>query len=624
MNTHSVGKTIANLRKSKGWTQVELAEKLSVSDKAVSKWESEAGLPDISQLPVLAKLFGVSIDLLMTGKENEKVYETISKAELCAKTDDIKLAEEVKDLPSDENNKNIVDYILQYQSLNVFKKLCEIDSNFIQRFKILDAINLSVLSNSLCLLSGKCFRIDGMSRFDFENENEIKSLLSIEDKPHFREYQNKAVCILPRDFFTMLVVDKRINEQTLSTLLSFQNGRQCVWYHAFPYMIDEAYKNGNNELLRRLIDITKDNNKNGYEIIKTEKHNYGFNYFFVSYGYGKSGHGFVRILESTIKTALEKGDFNLADELNKINKEVVAFIESKFYRVFNGTFKCYVASEDEIRVAKLKLDKSISEEELQVQSAIHNEIICIDELLKVKDFKTIKSALEKYPIHQLELLYNLLKENKNRELFKKAVDSKDTELAKYIVKNRKEEIIVRLFSCYKNTKGINDNHLYCVENGRNMYFCNNRGGLYCDVKNIDMFMEKLCLCKQRIINEASLKFDKEKLVGELTKEYFEGELAKGNTDIVIIKLCVRLEAILRSDYHYEGDFSEMLSKYCSKELTWQEDDGWDYVWKSDEKTINLLNSLRKKRNSLVHSEKTDVTLTTEDIKFCIDYICKLG
>ena len=95
---HSIGKTIAALRKEKMWTQVELAEKLNVSDKTVSKWESEAGMPEISQLPVMAELFGVSIDYLMTGKEQEKEIVTMSKAELCAKTDDVSFAEEVKDL----------------------------------------------------------------------------------------------------------------------------------------------------------------------------------------------------------------------------------------------------------------------------------------------------------------------------------------------------------------------------------------------------------------------------------------------------------------------------------------------------------------------------------------------
>lgn len=73
MNEHSIGKTIAILRKSNGWTQVELAEKLNVSDKTVSKWESEVGLPEISQFPMLAKLFNVSIDYLMTGKTIETI-----------------------------------------------------------------------------------------------------------------------------------------------------------------------------------------------------------------------------------------------------------------------------------------------------------------------------------------------------------------------------------------------------------------------------------------------------------------------------------------------------------------------------------------------------------------------
>ena len=144
----------------------------------------------------------------------------MSKAEFCAKNDDISLAEEVKDLPKDEDNKNIVDYILEYQSLNVFKKLCEIDPKFIQRFKILDAIKLATLTNSLFLLTGATFIIDLSHRFTFENENEIKSLLPAEDKEYFRDYQSQCACILPRDYFNLIATDKRINTTTLDILLS--------------------------------------------------------------------------------------------------------------------------------------------------------------------------------------------------------------------------------------------------------------------------------------------------------------------------------------------------------------------------------------------------------------------
>ena len=58
----SIGENIARLRKEKGWTQVELGEKLGVSNQAVSKWESEMTFPDVMLLPYIAELFEVSID----------------------------------------------------------------------------------------------------------------------------------------------------------------------------------------------------------------------------------------------------------------------------------------------------------------------------------------------------------------------------------------------------------------------------------------------------------------------------------------------------------------------------------------------------------------------------------
>lgn len=93
MVEHSIGKTIATLRKSKGWTQVELAERLNVSDKAVSKWESEGGLPEITQFPILAKLFDVSIDYLMTGKVEEQIplddMDSVKRMFYLIKKDDV-------------------------------------------------------------------------------------------------------------------------------------------------------------------------------------------------------------------------------------------------------------------------------------------------------------------------------------------------------------------------------------------------------------------------------------------------------------------------------------------------------------------------------------------------------
>jgi len=68
MNNYVTGSTIKLLREKKGYTQRQLAELLMVSDKAVSKWESGRGLPDITLMEPLAKTLGVSIAELFSGE----------------------------------------------------------------------------------------------------------------------------------------------------------------------------------------------------------------------------------------------------------------------------------------------------------------------------------------------------------------------------------------------------------------------------------------------------------------------------------------------------------------------------------------------------------------------------
>ena len=65
----TIGKRIAHFRKEKGLTQEELAQHMGISPQAVSKWENDQTCPDISALPKLARLFGVTVDELLEGKE---------------------------------------------------------------------------------------------------------------------------------------------------------------------------------------------------------------------------------------------------------------------------------------------------------------------------------------------------------------------------------------------------------------------------------------------------------------------------------------------------------------------------------------------------------------------------
>ena len=72
MKKKTLGMMIASLRKENGMTQFELAEKMGVTDKAVSKWERDLSCPDVNTIPKLAEVFGISVDELMQIKDESQ------------------------------------------------------------------------------------------------------------------------------------------------------------------------------------------------------------------------------------------------------------------------------------------------------------------------------------------------------------------------------------------------------------------------------------------------------------------------------------------------------------------------------------------------------------------------
>ncbi len=71
MNQEKIGKFIAKKRKEKELTQIQLAEKLGVSDRSVSNWENGKNMPDISLFPIISKELDITINDLMSGKTVE-------------------------------------------------------------------------------------------------------------------------------------------------------------------------------------------------------------------------------------------------------------------------------------------------------------------------------------------------------------------------------------------------------------------------------------------------------------------------------------------------------------------------------------------------------------------------
>ena len=68
MEKQTIGQFLSALRRSNGYTQQEVAEKLGVSNKTVSCWERDSSYPDISMIPAIAELYGVTCDEILRAK----------------------------------------------------------------------------------------------------------------------------------------------------------------------------------------------------------------------------------------------------------------------------------------------------------------------------------------------------------------------------------------------------------------------------------------------------------------------------------------------------------------------------------------------------------------------------
>ncbi len=85
MDNYITGATIKRLRESKGITQTQLAEQIGVGSKAVSKWETAKGLPDITLIEPLAKALRVSVMELMSGDTviNKNISSNMLRSKFC-------------------------------------------------------------------------------------------------------------------------------------------------------------------------------------------------------------------------------------------------------------------------------------------------------------------------------------------------------------------------------------------------------------------------------------------------------------------------------------------------------------------------------------------------------------
>ena len=187
-----LGKKILKLRKEKGWTQQDLAEKLYITDKAVSKWEQGLGLPDIQNLVNLSKLFNVSIDSLL--KEDEPAEEEVRMS----------IAEDKNVFISAHTHAEFLNVLLGKKYKNYMKCTYRFDKdNLIWMIRLNDSITSTGWRNSLICadyiaevyVGNESDRIEGHKIYPVNQIRYVFDILENEDyfDPKLRFYEFRGI-----------------------------------------------------------------------------------------------------------------------------------------------------------------------------------------------------------------------------------------------------------------------------------------------------------------------------------------------------------------------------------------------------------------------------------------------
>ncbi len=247
-----------------------------------------------------------------------------------------------------------------------------------------------------------------------------------------------------------------------------------------------------------------------------------------------------------------------------------------------------------------------------IQSALDDEVINIDKLLECNDYETIKKGLTDYPLTIDEYLIGLYSEKDLRKIFEYAVDHELDLVANWCMDPSNVCDLESLVN-----KDLDNKRRYGSKLINDKYFLATRNDGFQFATKPPRKREDVV---DTILKEMANKIDKQTITGDITNEYLLKLLEEDNFELLIIKLCVRLEAILRCDFHYDGTFEEMLSKYTSSN-TYYDDNTEAYL---EAASNEILHKLRKARNDIVHAQKSGSTMTKDELKETIEIVCKLG
>lgn len=612
VDENSLSYRIRELRKKANMTQLELANKLNVTDKAVSKWEASDGNPDISLLSEIAKIFNVSIDYLLTGKETEKEIVYASKIEVCARKDDPSLLKEIPDIGvTDEKGHNLLHYMIECESIKVFDAIVKGEGKgylFGNRHSsndyVADLLFLLLISNNIKKVNVFNFNDIGCADIRELNDKFIKALFT--DERVSKETQHLVLSFHKRQ----ILVGKEKRD-------GFRNGN---WQSLYPFYLGKAIEYGNDELLKLILkNILEINGKAAEAIDKGERIEVYVQRGSENIYSGHEKYYVVGVKADVLRKMLTAKKYDELEELNNMNSKL----------------KLETLTNKEIENFKIDNESNLKGDEKLVAKSVLYGVVNIKALKESTDnLELVIAAVKKYAINYYEVFYNAVKNKKYRDIMNLALDRHFDEMSRFIMAGEDKNIL------HSGAAHFLTADRYCQYDGeyKDLLEWQTKIPLDSGVRsNSEKAIAAVKAKRKEILEQLEEELEEQRLTIKLekakskateglSKKYFESELEKGNYEIIVIKLCVLLEQILICNFRYQGTFEEMLNQYCQKELSWTEDDGWGYmVDRVDDRKISLLNNLRKQRNNITHGVKKETKdLSLKDIKECIEIITALN
>ena len=484
------------------------------------------------------------------------------------------------------------------------------------------------------------------------------------------EYFFKKESSSPRCF--KLITTIAFQEITAQTRQCKQDRKDYVMTFMERELISAAVQNKKYDLVKTYMEQFKAEAEHVNQLIEEVRANrrgdvYYLNESFVTNSQSYDGpriYGRLFKYESNlVDTLINDGQLELAKEMIKQNKVVAKYIVDFFRSTPRDHGGVYILTDNEFD-RKVKLNRSdISDSEKTLLECVDELIIKRDALASRRDLKLAREILDKYYLTYYEFAYKSIVNNDVKELYKFLIDNELNDQALTLLHG--PEVYERflrecwnLFRVDRNTVEYREHESlfnkqvlidYPKRDEHNFPFdLEKEASKLTDNRIIKIIQEKKDAIYKGIEDDiAARKKAKEeaeeraKIVKGLTREYFEELLSKKETELFIIKLCAYFDAILRFDYHFDGeDFSARMNQYfaqldsCAPQSR-DKDDGWGYMVLDEEYENNvvipernrishlrdLFNRLRIQRNNIAHSESKKVNeLSESELKECLDNI----